>query len=347
MASTISVRPVDVDSERVEILALLEAIVPVVPHARRFEWLYHDNPDGPAWSWFAVENASRSIIGMTSVFPRSMWVDGQVARCGQVGDFVILASHRSLGPALQLQRATFKPVDQGLISFCYDCPPHAAGMATFRRLGVSPNCAMARYALPLRIDRRAQDRLGFAPAILTAPLNALFRLWRRRGARAGDFEIAAHESRFGDEFTALDREVGESNGIRGCRDAARLNWRYRDDPLQSYDVLTARRKGELIASLVFSISGANIRIVDLFGKENPAAAVALLDALAQQHERSCQNVEAYLSEENELATALVEAHFHRRSVAAHVVAYAEPGSAMAAFLNGRPRWALDTAELQA
>jgi hypothetical protein len=329
------------------VLALLEAIVPVVPHARRFEWLYRDNPDGPAWSWFAVERGSGSAVGMTSVFPRMMWVGSHAVRCGQVGDFAILPSHRSLGPALQLQRATFQPVDGRLLSFCYDCPPHAAGMATFRRLGVSPNCAVARFALPLRIDRRARNQLGFAPPVLTSLLNAALRFWRRRGAKPVDFDIAVCVGRFGDEFSQLDRELGATDAIRGCRSAAHLNWRYRDDPLQEYEVLTARRKGELIAALVFSIHGENIRIIDLFGRELAAAAVALLDALAREYERSCQNIEAYISEGNELARALADAHFHRRSLAAHVVAYAEPGSAMAAFLERRPRWAFYTAELQA
>src|ERR1051326_12644 len=347
MAFSISVRSADLDSDRGHILALLETIVPVVPHARRFQWLYRDNPDGPAWSWFAIEQSRGAVVGMTSVFPRSMWVGGRIARCGQVGDFAILASHRSLGPALLLQRATFQPVDAGHISFCYDCPPHAAGMATFRRLGVSPNCAMARYALPLRIDRRAQDRLGFAPPVLTSVVNALLRIWRRSGARHEDFEIAAHAGRFDDEFTQLDNDSGAADDIRGCRGAAQLNWRYRDDPLHQYEILTARRKGELIASVVFSVDGENIRILDLFGKHLPAAAIALLDALAQKYERSYQNMEAYLSEENELTAAMLETHFHHRSVAAHVGAYAEPGSATAAFLERRPRWAFHTAELLA
>ena len=342
-----SVRPVNLKSEREELLAILQVNLPLLPHARRFQWLYHANPDGPAWSWFVYEKAGGSVVGVSSVFPRSMWVGSRIERCGQVGDFAISATHRSLGPALLLQRATFEPVDQGILSFCYDCPPHAAGMATFRRLGVQPNCAVDRYALPLRLDRHMKKHLGLAPPFLTPLVNSLLRAWRQRGMRPGDLEIAEHAGPFDDEFSRLDAAVTGADVIRGRRSAAHLNWRYREDPLQEYRVLTGRRKGELIAFLVFCVKNEDIRIVDLFGRELPASAVALLDVLARRYEVSCQNVEVYLSEGSDLLTAVLKAHFRRRSVAAQVVAYAKPGSEMSMFLESRPRWAFSTAEVQA
>jgi hypothetical protein len=323
MAMAISVRPVDLDSESGELLAILQANLPALPHARRFQWLYRDNPDGPAWSWFAFEKADGSVVGVTSVFPRSMWVGGRIRMCGQVGDFAISASHRSLGPAILLQRATFQPVDQRILAFCYDCPPHDAGMATFRRLRIEPSCTVTRYALPLRMDRRVKKHLGFVPPILTPLLNSLLRVFRRVGVKTGNLELSEHEGRFGDEFSCLDATVRQADVIRGCRTAAHLNWRYRDDPLQDYHVLTARRKGELIAFLIFLLRDEDITIVDLFGRDLPAAAIALLDALVQRYEVSCQGVEAFLS------------------------AYAEPGGEVSMFLERHPRWAFHTAEVQA
>ncbi len=342
----LSVRPVNLESESEELLTILQTNLPSLPHARRFQWLYRANPDGPAFSWFAFEEGG-PVVGVTSVFPRSMWVRRKIELCGQVGDFAISATHRSLGPALMLQRATFEPVDQRILSFCYDCPPHAAGMATFRRLGVQPNSAVDRYALPLRADRRFKKRLGFAPLLLTPLANCLLRVWRQRGIRPGDLDIAEHTGPFDDEFTCLDAAVNAPDTIRGCRSAAHLNWRYREDPLQTYRVLTARRKGELVAFLVFCVGAEDIRIVDVFGRELPAAAVALLDALARRYQISCQNVEVYLSEGSDLLSPVLRAHFRRRSRAAQVVAYARPGSELSMFFGRRPRWAFSTAEVQA
>jgi hypothetical protein len=346
MAMTITVRPVNLESESAELLAMLQTNLPLRPHARRFDWLYRANPDGPAWSWFACESASGSVVGVTSVFPRSMWVGGRIEMCGQVGDFAISATHRSLGPALLLQRATFEPVDQRILSFCYDCPPHAAGMATFRRLGVQPNCAVDRYVLPLRLDRHLKKRLGFAPPLFTPLCNFLLRTFRRPGMRPRDLEIAEYAGPFDDEFSRLDAAVTSEDEIRGRRSAVHLNWRYRQDPLQEYRVLTGRRRGELIAFLVFYFKNEDIQIVDLFGRDLPAS-VALLDVLAQRCEVSCQSVEAYLSEGCDVLTPVLKTHFRRRSVAAQVVAYAKPGSEMSVFLERRPRWAFNKAEVQA
>jgi hypothetical protein len=347
MATKISVRRVNLEAESELLLALLQVNLPLLPHARRFQWLYRANPDGPAWSWFAYEQASGALVGVTSVFPRSMWVGNRIQMCGQVGDFAILATHRSLGPALMLQRATFEPVDQGILSFCYDCPPHAAGMATFRRLGVQPNCAVDRYALPLRLDRHLKKHLSFDPPILATLINLLLRGWRQRGMRSNGLEIAEFDGLFGDEFTRLDAAITAVDVIRGRRGAAQLNWRYRQDPLQEFGVMTARRQGELIACLVFSVKNEDIRIVELFGRELPGAAVALLDALAQRYQVSCHTIEAFLSPDSELLTAILKAHFSRRSVAAQVVAYAGPGTEMSVFLERSPRWAFNTAEVQA
>lgn len=129
------------------------------------------------------------------MFPRSMWVGGQLKMCGQVGDFAISAGHRSLGPALLLQRATFEPVDSRSCPSANDCPrPRSAAMATFSRLGVQPNCAVARYVLPLRVDGQFRKRLGFTPPFLPGYLQfaaALVRSAEIESERAGNFR--AHQ----------------------------------------------------------------------------------------------------------------------------------------------------------
>jgi len=89
-----------------------------------------------------------------------MWINGSMQLCGQVGDFAINVTHRSLGPALLLQRTTFTPVDQEQLTLCYDCPPHERGLSTFRRLKMSANCQMHRYARASPGDRLIEKRLA-------------------------------------------------------------------------------------------------------------------------------------------------------------------------------------------
>lgn len=344
---TVMVRPVHLDSEREKLLEILQSNLPDLVHSRRFEWLYRENPDGPAWSWFACEKETRKVVGVTSMFPRSMWVGGKVELCGQVGDFAISPSHRSLGPALLLQRATFEPVNEGTLAFCYDCPPHEAGMSTFRRLGLRPNCQVDRYARPLRVDRQVKKRLGRGWAAVAAAGNLLLRL-HTRGKHAVRVDISEHTGPFGEEFSQLDAAVVRQDSIRGRRGAAHLNWRYRKDPLHQYRVLTARRGGELMAFVVFRIAGEDASIVDLFGRGFPKVAVALLDAVVQQcYRESVETVEAFISDQNELSAALEKVHFCLRSTAARVVAYARPRSETSALLENRSHWSFNQAEILA
>lgn len=347
---TVVVRPVDLDSEQQELLRILQRNLPGLPHADRFEWLYRRNPAGPTWAWFACDKDTGGIVGVASLFLRAMWVGGKVKLCGQVGDFAIDPSHRSLGPAVLLQRATFDPVNQGILAFCYDCPPHEAGMSTFRRLGIEANSQMYRYARPLRVNRQLEKRLrsGAWVALLAPAGNLLLRLRLRRNKVIPGLEIAPFTGRFGEEFSQLDEQETCKKLIRGRRRAVDLNWHYREDPLHQYRVLTARRGGELVGYAIFSISGELASVVDLFGKEFPQVGVALLEAVVDQCNReSVQTVQAFLSEENEFSIALRRAGFCYRSTAARVVAYAKPGSDVCALLGLRPRWSFSQAEILA
>ena len=347
---TIVVRPVDLDSEQQELVSVLQRNLPNLPHARRFEWLYRQNPHGPAWSWFACDQQADKVVGIASVFPRAMWVGGEVVLCGQVGDFAIDSSYRSLGPAVLLQRATFEPVNCGNLAFCYDCPPHEAGMSTFRRLGIQANCQMYRYARLLRADRKVQKFLGRGPWIgpVGTVANLLLRLQTRRRQSVPGLEITLHSGRFGEEFSLLDEQLARKEVIRARRQAPDLNWRYREDPLHEYQILTARHGRELVAFVVVWVAGQDASVVDFFGLRFPGVAVALLEAAVQHCRRaSVQTVEAFLSDDHEFSAALKEAHFRCRSAAARVVAYARPGSEMSVLLEKRSRWSLNQVEILA
>jgi hypothetical protein len=331
MGTTVS--PVDLDTEHQELLAVLERNLPDLPHDRRFKWIYRDNPLGPARSWFARDSVSRRVIGVASVFRRALWIGPRLTVCGQVGDFAIDSSHRTLGPALMLQRATFEPVDRGELELCYDCPPHERGMSTFRRLGMGASATMGRYVRLLRAERRLERWLGRgALAACAAPIaNALLRAASVTRPRAAGLEVSVHGGRFGDEFTALDRRVGARDVVRSRRFGEDLNWRYRDDPIHEYRVLTARRAGELFGFMVLAVSEGDGFVVDLFGQLTPAEAGVLLEA-AVRHLRpsGVQSLHAPVSLGSGSISALTRGQFFLRSVGPHIVAYGRPGGALLA-----------------
>lgn len=337
------VRPVDLDTDRDELLAVLDRNLTDLPHARRFQWLYRDHPLGRALAWFVCDGP-RQVVGIASLFPRAMWLGGRVVSGGQVGDFAIDAAHRSLGPAVMLQRATFEPVDSGVLHCCYDCPPHERGMSTFRRLGIKPTAVMVRYACLLRTDRQLTRRLSRSVAAGISPLaNAALRLSRIRHRPSPGLDIAIHHGRFGAEFSALDGRVGGAAGIRGRRTAEDLNWRFRDDPLADYEVLTARRRGELEGFAVLAVAGADPSLVDVFGVLPLGDTVALLDAaVAHAREMGGETLHACVSEGSRLADALVGAGLRSRARGPLVVVYS--GGVVAPSAEG---WALTYSDIMA
>lgn len=346
----IKVRQANLDLEQEELLDILQRNLEEVSHARRFSWLYCNNPAGNAWSWFAYESETRKPVGVVSVFPRVMWLGEEIKLCGQVGDFAVDRNYRSLGPALMLQRATFELVDQEILALCYDCPPHDLGMSTFRRIGMEANCQMYRYARLLKTDRQLMKYLGQGrlAASIAALGNFLLDLWTSRRRKVTGLEISLHTDRFQDEFSLLDQQVGGSDTIRSRRTAEDLNWRYRENPLQEYQILTARQNGELVAFVIFSISDQDVYIMDLFGFMFPDAGLQLLEAIVEHLKKEpAQTLQAFISDKNNLSDVLQKVHFRYRSKEESVVAYATPGTEIYAWLDRRPNWSFVHADILA
>ena len=320
------VRPVDLVGERQTLIDFLGKHLTAVDHRKRFDWLYRGNPVGTAWAWFVIEQQTKEIVGAASLFPRAVWVGKDVKRCGQVGDFAIDAKYRSLGPALLLQRATFQPVQQGHLEFCYDCPPHALGMSTFKRIGLNVSCPMVSYVRLIRADRQVIRFLGdgvigrAASSIANAML--ALRISRRREEKG--VEIAVHAGLFGDEFSDLDRRTRHDVPIRGRRAAKDLNWRYQMDPLTEYQVLTARRRGEIEAYLVFIRRADDAYVIDLFTGTSTEIAVGLLHAAAESaRAQRAQTLRMFVGAHAPARACLNRAGLVYRTDAMNVVAYAE------------------------
>ena len=348
----LKVRPIDPATERALMLEVLERNLTEVPHARRFDWFYGGNPAGRSFSWVIVEESGSQPVGIASLISRAFWVDGEVKICGQVGDFGIDPAYRSLGSAVQLQRATFDPVDRGALAFCYDCPPHEAGMSTFRRLGMRANCRMRRYVKILKTDSRMQQRLGrgLHSAAAAKIANAALLMTGRRASDIPGVEIAASTGRFGEEFSKLDERGAPAATIRSRRAAADLNWLYRENPLQSYEAIAARRDGRLIAYAIYFARGAEAFIAEIGGEPDAALAEALLGALSRSVREQfpqAESITALLADEHPLAESFRSAGFLAREEAERVVAYAPADSALRRIFEGNPRWVFQFADVTA
>ena len=345
---TLRIRPAEWVADREELLSVLQRNLQDVPHEVRLTWLYRDNPAGPARTWFLCDEKG-SAVGVTSLFPRAVWLDGKAALCGQVGDFGVDVGLRSLGPAILLQRATFEPVLQGSLAFCYDCPPHERGMAMFYRLGLPENCRMHVYVKPLRTERQLERLLGDTAGRLTArAVNHILRLPSQCVRHSQGLEFTSHTEAFGPEFSMLDRTAQTPGTVRNRRGAEDLNWRFRRNPLHQFEVLTARRHGELVAYVVFSVIDEDAYIYDLFGSELHSVGLSLLQTLTEHlRDREVQTLRALLADDGHDTAIFRQAGFSLRGDATRVVAFAGfNGSASGATLR-TAQWQFQHADVMA
>ncbi len=236
----LKIRSGDLDADRSAAIGLLSRYVNPAYDRRRFDWLYHENPVGRGRLWVAIDGSSGDLIGTAGAFPRRMTVDGRSVTSWVLADFCVADTHRTLGPALQLQRACLEDLTADGIPFCYDFPSRSME-AIYRRLGQTAQRRIVRFARPLRV--RGRLRLGWG-APLAYPLAAVADLVLGRTVRAprvdGSLTVAVHEGPCGEEFSALAQLAGPSYGVCVVRSAEYLNWRYRETPRRYASTATSR-----------------------------------------------------------------------------------------------------------
>ncbi len=323
----ITIRQADLESDRELIINTLFRYLTPLSDGRRFDWLYRNNPHGQTRVWIATDIVNDITVGVASAFPRRMYLGGREELGWVLGDFCIKNQYRTLGPALQLQRACLAELDSSAIPFCYDFPS-ASMMAVYKRLRVNPFGQMLRLAKLLRVDRKVREIVKI-PAVahgLSAAGNILLGLWDDGPRDSGTLTMSLHGGECGEEFSVLDREVSGRYGVCIQRSTEYLNWRYRANPLCRYELLTARRDGTLLAYAVFTSAGEDASLVDLFGVEDPTVISDVVNTVVVLlRDRGVVTVSAPMLETHPWIPLLHRLGFRARETSP-VVVYVSPGS---------------------
>jgi Acetyltransferase (GNAT) domain len=242
----------------------------------RFEWLYANNPNGKAKVWVAWDNGNK-LVATAAAFPRRVYVGGEKYTAWVLGDFCVADSYRSLGPALDLQKKCLADLKNSDAAFCYDFPSRSM-LAVYRRLGLTPSTEMIRFAKALKLNTKLAKVIKSRILVraVSAPLNKLLAVYGRTKLSNQGVRFSVYEGSFGREFSRLAESLGSSLGICIDRSCDYLNWRYRLNPLYSYEVVTARRANHLVGYCVFYQGGQNGTIVDLFGDRDGAVIAGLI-----------------------------------------------------------------------
>lgn len=224
-----------VDEYKSAIIGLWKNNIPDVPPGR-FSWLYSDNPAGPARSWLAVSGSGRELVGIGSLYPRRMLVNGRQLTAGVAVDFAIDKKHRVLGPALMIQRAILSSGGEHGFPFVYSYP-NVHSHPIIRHVGYRFLGKVCHCVKPLRIEKRisAYVKIGILAKCAAFAAERYFRVMDRLRAARVRFDLAARVlTRCDERFDALWEELKPRYPVTGEKTSAFLNWRYVEDPEQPF-----------------------------------------------------------------------------------------------------------------
>ncbi len=264
------------ESHQTDLIALFRRYLAPDFDESRFNWLYRQNPYGLARAWIARDREKGSIIGAAAAFPKRYYFQGAASLGWVLGDFCLAEQYRSMGPALQLQRACMQSVEPPY-DFCYDFPSQSM-LAIYKRLGVQQTSNLVRWAKPVQVEDRLKSlvRSKKAAQLLGRIGNAMMASRGWKGTKeACDIEL--HLGPCGEEFTILDQALQRTPWLRAARTAAYLNWRFLGHSGKSSVILAGRKNGALVGYVVVRNEPGDARIVDLASLEDPEVIARLID----------------------------------------------------------------------
>ena len=256
----------------------------------RFKWFYLDNPHGSGVVFLLTcrnGGGSSEIVGSAGAGPRLFSLDGKALRACQLVDFATAKRHRTVFPALLLQRtvrAHCKKDFDLLFGF-----PNTLSEPIFARLGYHKLGTMARFVKVLRYEPYLRSHLP-SPA-LAAPVGSLLdgasRSVEALRARRASADMALEavqnvDSRFDDLWEGAHRAFP----MLGHRGADFLRWRFLARPGYRYEIFALVRKAgrELRAYGVVQDLERRAHIADLFGRTETDVSL-LLDLLIPEMRR--------------------------------------------------------------
>jgi len=277
--------------------------------AAKFEWFYRAAPWG-AHLQVLRAGPDQAIVGTAGVGWRRMRLGGRELRGGLLADMAVLPAHRTLGPAMQLQRAAS---DRALAdgNFAYGFP-NANAVPVVKRLGYAHVGDMVLYVRALRhapyLERHLPRPLArLAGALLDAAFSAHDRL------------RSAHRGRLRVDWQRLPLDLVHPRWtapdvLEGVHGPAELEWRFAHSPLTAFRFLYLRRHADAPPSAWFAChrDGDVLRICD-FGfdpAESPQRCIARLAQAAAAEGCTSLAVECCLPDAER--TALLRSGFIER-----------------------------------
>ena len=310
---------------------------------RRFDWIYLGNPAGAARCWLLRHDASGSYVGAAALFPRRFSYEGRPIRAAIGADYSVLQEHRSLMPALKLQRIVTSEGRSDGTTFLYGFPAlHSAPVMTragYRKLGVR-----SLLSKPLTTRNRFGRIRATRPlaGILTPVADLLWHTyWRVRRPSVRRRGITLLLDGFDDRFDRLWASVSAGRMLLGVRDREYLSWRFptgsAQGPYRIWALLDDAGE-ELQGYVVFHNIGTRVVVDDILSSDHGDTLTRLTTSFEDMCRDGCQTVAVPYFGNAAVAEALRAQGFREAATNAQAVVSAEKSTLLEPALSGTEHW---------
>ena len=243
----------------------------------RFDWYYRNNPEGTPDALFLHHGSSTDAIGVAAVGHRRMRFNDTIFTTGVMVDFVVRPEHRTLFPALLLQKEMHRfallthPVIWGM--------PNPRAAAVFGRAGYSCIGQMVRY---VRVIRSATYLARYLPQWLSRVIGPIIDAARRVAGTLSSLTTRGYIVRWQDRPDARFNELWQRSTIpdqiMGVRDQQYLTWRFSECPFYSHSFLTlvSTANDRLIGYAACELARPTLHVSDFLVDVNLPDAAAIL-----------------------------------------------------------------------
>ena len=274
---------------RDEIIRFWKEYLPDTPPSR-YEWLTTGSPAGKAKWFLALDSQSKSLLGFITVLPRHFIVKGRQVQFGIMGDFVVEKQYRGFGPGMQLPRRVLDKAGELGFSLIYTIPYYKT-LRHIERAGFKHRVTLRWFIKPLVFHRYMRNAVAARMANISALLfdNACCSLLvnaivLRNKCFVDTTEMGAVFDRFWVRLKNRDQ------GILGSRDSRYLTWRYGQNPLMKFRVLTLSRKAseEIQGYVIYTINGSKLDIYDIQYTDKKTRKLLILKLIWIARRRNCE-----------------------------------------------------------
>jgi len=272
------------DSDREELVSLLERGLHIERADDRLKSVYEANPAGPALVSVAEDRPSGKVIAAYAAFPFRLMAGGEVLLVGQRGDLIVDKSFRGQGIFKALRPHVVARSSEKGMAFTLSMPNPAA-WAGHRSMGCTEVGRLVTMLLPLdatRIARRYLPRnaLGSAASHIVGAVGGLF--WREARVKDNGEYTCRPVTAFDERFDQLWQAASNLRDIMIVRDRAYLHWRWTILGRDQWALAVEKSSRLAGYALVRRRMDGMAEIKDFFTIQDEGAAATLIHAVASQ-----------------------------------------------------------------